>query len=136
MEQETFKASVQYGDFSGSVSADRSDKESITDWLSIRELLQPGEVVCGVTLSISENHGDEIANPVQIFFYLWPGDSIDALNSAIRDASSPLALRRVETVMTFSEFFRLFKRFNLTLSPRMHAAQQGVLEGVDLQFEP
>ena len=136
MEQETFEASVQYGDFSGSVAAVRGDRESITDWLSSRELLQPGETVCGITLSIGENHGDEIANPVQITIYLWSGVSIDELNSAIHTTSSPLTVRRVETVMTFPEFFSLFKRFNLTLSPRMHGAQQGVLEGVDLLFEP
>lgn len=136
MEQETFKASVQYGDFSGSVVADRGDRESIADWLNVRELLQPGEIVCGIALSIGENHGDEIKNPVQITIYLWSGDSIDALSGAIHTTGSPLTVRRVETVMAFPEFLSLFKRFNFTLSPRMHGAQQGVLEGVDLLYEP
>jgi len=135
MEQETFEASVQYGDFSGSVAADRGDRESISDWLSTRELLQPGESVCGIALSIGENHGDEIANPVQITIYLWSGDSIDALNKEIRSTNSPLAVRRVETVMTFPEFFSLFKRFSFTLSPKIYGAQQGVLEGVDLLYK-
>lgn len=136
MEQEKFEASVQYGDFSGSVAADRGERESITDWLSARELLQPGEIACGIALSIGENHGDEIASPVQIAIYLWSGDSINALNSAIHTTSSPLTVRRIETVITFPEFLSLFKRFSFTLSPRVHGAQQGVLEGVDLLYEP
>jgi hypothetical protein len=135
MEQETFQASVQYEDFYGSVAADRADRESIEDWLSIRELRQSGELVCGISLSIGENHGDELVNPVQISIYLVAGETIDSLRERILTGSAPLAVRRVDTVMTFPEFLSFFKRLNLTLSPTSYGVRQGLLEGVDLLYE-
>jgi hypothetical protein len=132
MEQETFEAVVQYGDLFGSIAADRGDKESVCDWLRTRELLLPGEIMCGISLSIGENHGEEIVNPVHVNIYLWSGDSIDLLNEQIRSTSGPLVVRKIETVMSFPEFFSLFKRFSLTLSPAKFGTQHGVLEGADL----
>lgn len=135
MEQETFEPSVQYQDFSGSVAADRGDRETIYHWLNARNLLQQGELVCGISLSIGENHGEEVVNPVKVSIYLAEFNSIDSLCEKVNSISGPLAVRRVETVMTLPEFLSLFKRLSLTLSPTKFGTIQGILEGVELTFD-
>lgn len=135
MEQEIFEPSVQYQDFSGSVAADRGDRETIYHWLNARNLLQQGELVCGISLSIGENHGEEVVNPVNVNIYLVEASSIDALCEQINGISEPLAVRRFETVMTFPEFLSLFKRLSLTLSPTKSGTLQGILDGVELKFD-
>ena len=135
MEQDIFEPSVQYRDFSGSVAADRGDRETIDHWLNARNLLQQGELVCGISLSIGENHGEEVVNPVKVSIYLAESTAIDSLCEQINTISGPLAVRRVETVMTFPEFLSLFKRLSLTLSPTKFGTLQGILEGVELRFD-
>jgi hypothetical protein len=135
MEQEIFEPSVQYQDFSGSVAADGGDRETIYHWLNARNLLQQGELVCGISLSIGENHGEEVVNPVNVNIYLVEVSSIDALCEQINGISKPLAVRRVETVMAFPEFLGLFKRLSLTLSPTKPGTLQGILDGVELSFD-
>jgi hypothetical protein len=135
MEQVIFESSVQYQDFSGSIAADRGDREAIEHWLDARNLLQQGELVCGISLSIGENHGDEVVNPVSVSIYLAKANSFDALCEQINFISGPLAVRRVETVMAFPEFLSLFKRLSLTLSPTKFGSLQGILEGVELRLE-
>ncbi len=131
MDKETFDSSVQYGDMSGSAQADRGDQETAHKWLKDRDYIKEGELLCGIQLSIGENHGAEIESTVPVTFYLWSGDSIDALNEKIHTLSGDsLTVRRVNLEVTFREFFSLFKRFKFTLSPR-----QGLLEGIELQFE-
>jgi hypothetical protein len=135
MEQDIFEPSVQYQDFSGSIAADRGDRETIDHWIDARNLLQQGELVCGISLSIGENHGEEIVNPVSVIIYLAEANSIVSLCEQITSINGPLAVRRVETVMTFPEFISLFKRLSLTLSPTKFGTLQGILEGVELRFE-
>jgi hypothetical protein len=135
MEQVIIESSVQYQDFSGSIAADRGDRETIEHWLDARNLLQQGELVCGISLSIGENHGDEVVNPVSVSIYLAKANSFDALCEQINSLSGPRAVRRVETVMAFPEFLSLFKRLSLTLSPAKFGSLQGILEGVELRFE-
>ena len=134
MEQDIFEPSVQYQDFSGSVAADDGDGETIYHWLDARNLLQQGELVCGISLSIGENHGEEVVNPVNVSIYLIEANSIDSLCEQVNSISGPLAVRRVETVMTFPESFSLFKRLSLTLSPTKFGTLQGILEGVELRY--
>jgi hypothetical protein len=135
MEQVIFESSVQYQDFSGSIAADRGDRETVEHWLDARNLLQQGELVCGISLSIGENHGDEVVNPVSVSIYLAEANSFDALCEQINSITGPLAVRRVETVMAFPEFLSLFKRLSLTLSPTKFGSLQGILEGAELSFE-
>jgi hypothetical protein len=135
MEQDIFEPSVQYQDFSGSIAADRGDRKTIDHWLDARSLLQQGELVCGISLSIGENHGEEVVNPVSVSIYLAKASSIDSLCEHISFISGPLAVRRVETVMTFPEFLSLFKRLSLTLSPTKSGTLQGILEGAELRLE-
>jgi hypothetical protein len=66
---------------------------------------------------------------------------MDTLKAKIDDGQVPVQVRRIEKVMTFPEFFSLFKRFSLTLSPNQnkHTTKgiefKGILEGMKYQYE-
>ena len=143
-----FEATVHYNDMVGSVSADNSDKTSITQWLCERDLIKLGqEQVIGIQLHPDEinvhpeNNGEEVVNPVNVTILLIPLGNIAAVKADISSGKVPLQLRRIDTKMTLPEFFSLFKRINLTLSLNQDKSNtqgsgfKGILEGVKYQYE-
>ena len=133
MNEETFEASVQYNDMVGSVSVDNADQSSISCWLDEHNLKESNELLFGIKLSIEDN--------VRVVFLLITGENMDTLKAKIDDGQVPVQVRRIEKVMTFPEFFSLFKRFSLTLSPNQnkHTTKgiefKGILEGMKYQYE-
>jgi hypothetical protein len=143
-----FEATVHYNDMVGSVSADNSDKTSITQWLCVRDLIEPRqEQVIGIQLHPDEinvhpeNNGEEVVNLVNVTILLIPLGNIAAVKANISSGKVPLQLRRIDTKMTLPEFFSLFKRINLTLSLNQDKSNtqgsgfKGILEGVKYQYE-
>jgi len=54
---ESFKASVQYGDWKGTAAADDADGEkSIRDYLEKKQLIKPDEFLMAASLWVSEGH--------------------------------------------------------------------------------
>ncbi len=98
-----FVASVQYNDFKGSVAADRSDTESMKEYLVEHGHAMDDERVIGYRISFSGNHGNEYEPGVLI--YLQKG-SFDDPDSKIR---------AVDIEMSSPKFFSFFKRFCLVL---------------------
>jgi hypothetical protein len=126
----------------GSVSVDKADPSSISRWLDERNLRNSrDELVFGITLSFGENHGEEITTPVNVVFLLITGENMATLGEKINSGQVPLQVRRIEKVMTFREFFSLFKQFSLTLSPNQNKHTnkgiefKGILEGVKYQYK-
>ena len=141
MKETTFEAIVQYNDMVGSVSSDRSDKTSITQWLLDRDLIKSGqEVVIGMQLHPSENNGEELVNPVNVTILLITVGNINMVKAQINSGNVPVQVRRIDTTMTLPEFFSLFKRINLTLSWNQHKDKtqgsefKGILDGVKYQY--
>ncbi|AFY59637.1 hypothetical protein [Synechococcus sp. PCC 6312] len=141
MNEEIFEACVQYNDLVGSVSADNSDQSSIYKWLDDRKLRNSNELVYGIELSIRENDGEELVNPVPVVLLLVADETQKTLSKKIADGQVPINVRRIETLMTLPEFLSLFKRFNLTLSPNQNwqslrgSEFKGILEGVRYQYQ-
>jgi hypothetical protein len=143
-----FEATVHYNDMVGSVSADNSDKTSITQWLCERDLIKSGqEQVIGIQLHPDEinvhpeNNGEELVNPVNVTILLIPLGNIGAVKANINSGKVPLQLRRIDTRMALPEFFSLFKQINLTISLNQcknntqGSGFKGILEGVKYQYE-
>ncbi|MBE9056742.1 hypothetical protein [Sphaerospermopsis sp. LEGE 08334] len=134
MNVETFEASVQYNDMVGSVSVDNADQSSISCWLDKKNLKESNERLFGIkVLSIEDN--------VSVVFLLITGENMDTLREKIDGGQVPLQVRRIKEEMPLPEFFSLFKRFNLTLSPNQnkHTTKgiefKGILDGVKYQYE-
>ena len=127
MQTEQFKASVQYGDLSGTAAADRADKGDATDWLKKNGLHQEGEFLVGVNLYIGENHGSH-KDPAFVEFLLATKTYHDNFKAMLDAHKGPGVVRRVKAQMPISEFFGLFKRFSVCVSPH------GMLEGREYTY--
>lgn len=112
---EMFKASTQYGDWQGSVSADRSDATTLSDLLLERGLRTKDEFLVGAKLWVGENHANKLAY-TSVSAFLINAAGFDNVPAAIADAGDVLRLKKVDVELTLEEFVCLFKRFAVSLS--------------------
>lgn len=115
MPTETFRASVQYGDWKGTSAADNADKGDAEDWLEAKGHKKPDEFLLGVTLWAGENQGKH-KDPVSVTFLLASPRDHDSVKAQIQSAGGPVMVRRVQVEMKLLEFFGLFKRFSVAFS--------------------
>lgn len=122
MTTDIFRASVQYGDFKGTASADRADKNDASKWLSEQGLKQEHEFLVGITLFVGENHGAH-EDPTHVNFLLADRGEHDTVKAAIDSANGAFAVRSVRVDMPIADFLALFKRFSIYIS------NHGMLDG-------
>lgn len=102
-----FTASVQYNDFRGTVAADRSDTESMRDYLVDAGLATEEEIVIGYRICFSGNHGHEYEPGVLVYLQKGAFDDPEKV------------VRAVDIQMTGPKFFSFFKRFDLVMTRDM-----------------
>lgn len=127
MTVDTFRASVQYGDFKGTSAADRADQKGADEWLEKKGLKQPGEFLVGVELWVGENHGVH-KDPVHVHFLLVTFAGYENVKVMLEETQGPVDVRRVSEKMPVSDFLALYKRFSVCLSP------SGLLDGREFRF--
>lgn len=127
MTTDVFRASVQYGDFKGTASADRADQNDASAWLSERGLKQDHEFLVGITLFAGENHGTH-KDPTYVNFLLAERGDHDTVKDAIDSAHEAFSVRSVRVEMPISEFLALFKRFSIYIS------NHGMLDGKEYRY--
>ncbi|MBT3066916.1 hypothetical protein [Rhodoferax sp. U11-2br] len=115
MPTDRFCASTQYNDLKGSVAADRADIESMECWLRDRALLVDGERILGMSLDYGELPASGETS-VHAVFLVAPIDT--NLNLRIPGEEDPptIVVRQIERNLSLRDFFRFFKRLNMTLS--------------------
>ena len=122
---ETFKASVQYNDLTGSVAADRADNGDARSWLEQNGHLRAGEFLIGMDVYVripgGAAGGDVV---VDVSFILVQATNFESAAELLRN-SDPVAVRKLSLEFTARDFFLFFKRFNLTIS------SSGKLEGCE-----
>jgi hypothetical protein len=113
---ESFKASVQYGDWQGTAAADDAGggENSIRDYLEKKQLIKPDEFLIATSLWIGENHDGKLGH-VSIRAFLLKGHrDFESVQTALADLrGEPVPVRAVEIPLTFEEFVALFKRFDV-----------------------
>jgi hypothetical protein len=119
---QNFRASVQYNDLKGSVAADNADMNYARKWLLERGHIQQSECLIGISMSIGENHGVH-TDPVYVTFLISELKGYQNIPEMIQDSNEPLQVKKISIDMNVTEFFALFKRFEVTLS------SNGLLEG-------
>ena len=117
MPAQSFLASTQYGDFTGSAMADRADRGDANEWLEKNGLKKKEEFLLGITLNTGENHGKH-QDPITAEFLLFSQTDHDSIKSKIETSSGPVPVRIVSKKMTIAVFLGLFKRFSVYLSLR------------------
>lgn len=122
MGTDTFKASLQYNDLTGSSAADRADMSDATDWLKSKGLINSNEMLVGydiyVSTMLSEASGKVV---ISTSFLIAASGNFDSFANSVH-AGNVINLKKVRQNLSPEEFFSLFKRFSLTLS------SEGLLE--------
>ena len=116
MTTKKFIASVQYGDFEGTINADRADKNDAYDWLESKDLINKNEFIVGITMDVGEIRNG-YKDPVYVTFLLTEPRNYDTVKSQVDSDPEPIEVRKVSTEMKIGKFLGLFKRLNIALSP-------------------
>ncbi|WP_454063622.1 hypothetical protein [Candidatus Nitrospira salsa] len=115
MDTKRFRASVQYNDWKGTSAADSADGNGPGKWLTDNGHKEGDEFLLGVSISVGENRrGHE--GLISVDFLLSPGNH-DHVKAMIDSSQGPVEVRKVSVEMKLTEFFGLFKRFSIALSP-------------------
>lgn len=108
---EFFKASVQYGDWEGTASADNADFGKVRDYFDKQQLIKSTEFL----LSISIYSGEKDFQSIEAIIFEGAND-FESVKTAIADKSRPIPVRRVKIELPMHEFLQLFKRFHVMLT--------------------
>lgn len=112
------RASVQHNDWKGSVAADDADGHNLRNWLQVKDLLSANEALVAITFSSSSLVDADYISAKALVADLADFDAVaDQLQTEQR-----LNLKERSVDVPLSEFFCMFKRFEIVLTP----------EGVDL----
>jgi hypothetical protein len=117
---ETFRASVQYGDWEGTAAADDASHgtTSFEVYLEKKKLIKPNEFLVAASLWVGENHDNKLGSVlVQAFLFKGHHD-FESLRAALAAAPDPIPVRAVDITLTLEEFIGLFKRFDVMLTWR------------------
>jgi hypothetical protein len=111
-----FTASVQYDDWKGTVAADTDDfAADLRERLEQNNNLGADQRIVGVRAWFERIPPNE--DPVvSLTAFVVSAESPEKLRVALQ-SDDPPALQEVRTEMTLSEFFRLFKRFEISMTP-------------------
>lgn len=109
-----FTAGVQYDDWRGSAAADGADKADIHAYLEEKKLINPGELVVGIELWVGEPDYRTGEPHVGARAFVVKADKFETAQAAV--AADPFDVRKIELkAEKLSDFFRLFKRFNVKI---------------------
>ena len=115
---ETFRASVQYGDWEGTAAADDANVGSVSleRYLQERNLIRPGEFLVGVSFWVGENHDNRLGY-VSVRALLFESDgTFESVRQAVEATTGSIPVRSVDIKVTPEEFICLFKRFSVMLT--------------------
>ena len=123
-----FHASVKYGDFKGTASADRHDDYDLNSYLLEKELIQETDFVVGVEFSTAEVSTRTLEEDLYVTVYVVEHtDGYDTVAERIAK-EVPLPVRCVRVQIPPLDFFGLFKRFEVAISPG------GLIDGKDISY--
>lgn len=110
---ETIQASTQYDDFTGGAAADVSDTiGSIGSYLKGKSLMKDDEH------PIAINFYSGVNGQFSVEIIVAPLSGYDNVSAWLTSTPDPLPVRKVGLQVSLSDFFDLFKRFNIVIAPK------------------
>src|SRR5260370_896943 len=106
---ESFKASVQYGDWEGTAAADDAHAD-LREYLEGKKLINPNEFLIAASLWVDEDFAD-----IEVFAFQGRND-FESVKAALAAIRGPIPVRKVNVKLTPKEFIGLFKRFAIVLT--------------------
>ncbi|MGA8882310.1 MAG: hypothetical protein WB445_01605 [Acinetobacter sp.] len=111
---EVFKAGVQYDDYKGSVAADDADTSTLKSALRKEFNLKDSEVIIGISAYASYFGRTTDIENINIKIYVSQDEN---LNHKLQN-NEKIKAKKFEKDLSINSFFKLFKRFELTLSSK------------------
>src|SRR5712692_9178689 len=106
---ESFKASVQYGDWEGTAAADDAHTD-LREYLEGKKLINPNEFLIAASLYVDEGYTN-----VRVFAFQG-GRHFESVKDALAAITGPIPVRAINVKLTQEEFIGLFKRFDVILT--------------------
>lgn len=115
---DTFKASVQYGDFKGTSAADRADNgHDLDTFLKDKGLIQPDEFLIAASLWVGESKGGAPGNAyIKAYLFNTAGGNHGSVKEALDNMLDPIPVRAVDVPVSAEQFVSFFKRFSVMLT--------------------
>ena len=119
MQNDTLKASVQYGDYDGTVAADRHDQRGLSDLAEKHGIDTNKYFVFGMDIFMGETRGDELAHAnvsiLAIDTEAVGADSLDGIQNYVDDNQGMLPYVEFGIDASLEEVLLFFKRFSIVL---------------------
>lgn len=117
MSSESFDASAQYDDFTGTAAVDRADQGGLEDWLRANGRMASNDFLVGIKFYAGERIGSapHAIDTVEVEAVIADGHTHDTFTATLT-AAGPVPLRCVKVTMHLTQFFGMFKRFAISLS--------------------
>jgi len=106
---EVFSASVQYNDWKGTAAADDADNLSVQAFFRANGLPIDAHIVAVRAYYLSAAPGK-----ISVRGVYADGRGFDSVQAQIESADT-LRFKEIELELTFADFFKMFKRFNVVL---------------------
>jgi hypothetical protein len=106
---ESFKASVQYGDWEGTAAADDAHTD-LREYLEGKKLINPNEFLIAASFFVDEDYSNVRA------FMFQGGRDFESVKDHLAAITGPIPVREVNVKLTPKEFIGLFKRFDVILT--------------------
>jgi len=109
---EVFTAGVQYDDYKGSVAADDIDTSTLNSTLSKEFKLKDSEIIIGISAYASYAGRTTDIENINITAYISVDENLDEK----LQNNEKIKVKKLDKDFSVNDFFKLFKRFELTLS--------------------
>jgi len=107
---ESFKASVHYGDWSGTAAADEANpRNGLWGYLEEQNLKDEDEFLVAASLYRG-------ALGVGVLAYLYKAADMDSVQQELAAIKGPVPVRQVRLDLTLDQFFDLFDRIKVSLT--------------------
>jgi len=110
---QTFRAEVQYQDWSGDAAADDADFVTIREYMKERGLMKDGDFLVAIRGSNGENTRNMAVTPMWVTALLVPARDFDAAQKYLAQSNR---VREVRFEMSVLEWAAAFKRFSVAMS--------------------
>ncbi len=126
--ESTFRASTKYADWKGTSSADDHDEVKARHYFTKKGIMKAGEFLIGIETIQHETHETSVKDPLWVnLFFVEKVSDYETVAAQVA-AQKPLKVRKVHTEIPIADFFGLFKRFEIAISPG------GLIDGLQLEY--
>lgn len=113
---QNFTASVQYGDWEGTVAADDADANALANYLEKKRLIRPGEFLIAASFWAGENYDGKLGRVSVRAFLLNESQNFERAKRTLAASKGPIPVRVLDIPLKLQEFVALFKRFEIMLT--------------------